>query len=254
MTATSPEKDRFSSIAADYANYRPTYPQSLYESLLKHVSGRDMALDCGTGSGQAAAALAPYFKDVYATDISAAQMSNAIQRQNIYYRLMPGHEAPVEVRDGAADLIVSAQAMHWFDRPAFFAMAEQKLKPGGVLAIWAYGNHKTDDPTINATIEDLNTRVLGAYWDAEVQALLPQYDAMHLPMTPLELPPMIMQSEWDLSQLLGYFKSWSASKKYIDRNGDEAFNEALKPIVMAWGSPSITRVFTVQNRLKASQK
>ncbi len=50
----------------------------------------------------------------------------------------------ISLPDAAADLIVVAQAAHWFDWPAFQTEARRVLRPGGVLAIWSYGNSRSD--------------------------------------------------------------------------------------------------------------
>ena len=60
-------KDHFSGHATDYARYRPDYPAALYEFLAKTARRHEVAWDCGTGSGQAALGLAPYFDRVIAT-------------------------------------------------------------------------------------------------------------------------------------------------------------------------------------------
>ena len=61
-------KDRFSQHASQYAAFRPNYPQSLYDFILLHTLGRDIAWDCACGNGQVALDLAPHFKTVEATD------------------------------------------------------------------------------------------------------------------------------------------------------------------------------------------
>ncbi len=78
-------KDNFSAQSAQYAQFRPAYPQALYDFLLPLVPGRGAAWDCATGNGQVAAALAGYFDEVFATDISAKQLGKAIQKPNIHY-------------------------------------------------------------------------------------------------------------------------------------------------------------------------
>ena len=50
--------DLFSSQAALYARYRPTYPRELYEFIFRHLHRQQYAWDCATGSGQVAAFLA----------------------------------------------------------------------------------------------------------------------------------------------------------------------------------------------------
>ncbi len=50
-------KDHFSDHAADYARYRPDYPDSLFDFLGKAVKHHELAWDGGTGNGQAAVGL-----------------------------------------------------------------------------------------------------------------------------------------------------------------------------------------------------
>ncbi|MBD0332997.1 MAG: methyltransferase domain-containing protein, partial [Chitinophagaceae bacterium] len=87
-------KDLFSKQSEYYAKYRPAYPPELYEYILDFVQERNVAWDCATGNGQAAVALAGYFKKVVATDISEAQIKNAVQKDNIEYHVCPAESTP----------------------------------------------------------------------------------------------------------------------------------------------------------------
>lgn len=44
-----------------YAVHRPRYPKELFEQILSHVDRRDLAIDCATGTGQAAIELSTRF-------------------------------------------------------------------------------------------------------------------------------------------------------------------------------------------------
>jgi ubiquinone/menaquinone biosynthesis C-methylase UbiE len=111
-------KDHFSGHAAQYAQFRPHYPRSLFEYLAKVAPGRERAWDCATGNGQAAIGLAEDFGEVIATDASAQQITNAAPRSNIVYRPAPAEASELEI--ASVDLVTVAQALHWFDRSAFF--------------------------------------------------------------------------------------------------------------------------------------
>lgn len=78
MTAGSPFEDHFSDRSASYAQYRPTYPDDLFEFLANNCAGHDLAWDCATGSGQSALGLVDYFDRVIATDASEAQIAAAV--------------------------------------------------------------------------------------------------------------------------------------------------------------------------------
>ena len=73
---TSPTfKDHFSRQAADYSRYRPGYPDELIAYVASLAPRRTLAVDCATGNGQAAVALAEHFDEVLAVDASEAQLA-----------------------------------------------------------------------------------------------------------------------------------------------------------------------------------
>lgn len=106
--------DHFSESAARYAEFRPGYAPEMIARIAGLAPARDIAWDCGTGSGQAAALLAPHFDKVIATDPSDAQLAAAMQRPNIEYRL--ADECVPFLSDASVDLVTVAQALHWFER------------------------------------------------------------------------------------------------------------------------------------------
>ena len=71
MTTTK-FKDLFSRQSADYARFRPTYPPVLFAWLAAQAPARRLAVDVGTGNGQAAVALAAHFERVIGVEPSAA--------------------------------------------------------------------------------------------------------------------------------------------------------------------------------------
>jgi methylase of polypeptide subunit release factors len=71
--------DRFSDRASLYRQARPTYPEWLFETLASLAPGRDLAWDCGAGSGQAAVSLAHHFARVHASEPSRQQLAEAEQ-------------------------------------------------------------------------------------------------------------------------------------------------------------------------------
>jgi methylase of polypeptide subunit release factors len=67
----------FSDRADLYAAARPRYPSALFAFIASLADEKQRAWDCGTGSGQAAVALAEHFSEVYATDPSPQQIEKA---------------------------------------------------------------------------------------------------------------------------------------------------------------------------------
>ena len=85
--------------------------------------------------GQAAVGLASVFDRVIATDASKTQIANAQSRESIDYRVAPAENSGIQSE--TVDLIMVAQALHWFDLDRFYAETRRVLKNNGVVATWA---------------------------------------------------------------------------------------------------------------------
>lgn len=120
-----------------YAKHRPQYPDELFSFLGDICERHDCAWDYATGNGQAAVSCANHFQLVEATDISPEQIRHCIVHPKVHYGLSPAEHTAFN--DRSFDLIMVAQAIHWFDKDAFFKEAERVLKPKGILAVWGYG-------------------------------------------------------------------------------------------------------------------
>ena len=120
-------RDHFSGHAEDYSRYRPDYPAELLSYLAGLAPGRALAWDCATGNGQAASGLAWHFRGVIATDASARQIAEARPCEGVLYALALAERAPIA--GGAVDLVTVAQALHWLDRPGFYAEARRVARP-----------------------------------------------------------------------------------------------------------------------------
>lgn len=76
-------KDHFSDVPQQYREYRPQYPESLFQYLASLTQQHMRAWDCATGTGQAAALLAGYYSQVIATDASGAQIKQATEQDGV---------------------------------------------------------------------------------------------------------------------------------------------------------------------------
>jgi ubiquinone/menaquinone biosynthesis C-methylase UbiE len=224
-------KDRFSTIAQAYKDFRPTYPEAWYSWLLAHVARADRAWDVGTGNGQVAARLARHFREVIASDISDQQLALAPQLVNISYQQTGGR---ISCPDQSVDLVTVGQALHWFDLDHFYAEVKRVLRPGGLLAVWGYALIELEEP-FQEQMNDFYSREVGPYWDPERFIIEDHYQSLPFPFHEMEVPSIDFSFQWDLAQLQGYLGSWSAVQRYrADRNTDpvERFIKNLRP---QWG-------------------
>jgi ubiquinone/menaquinone biosynthesis C-methylase UbiE len=172
-------KDHFSRQAADYAKFRPGYPQELFNYLGGIAPSRQLAWDCGTGNGQAAIGLASVFDRVIATDASEKQISNAQPYDRVEYRVAPAENSGIQ--SGTIDLIMVAQALHWFDLDRFYAEARRVLKSDGILAASAY-NLLHIEPAIDEIVNRYYYEVVGPFWPPE-RKLVENFDHLPLPVS-----------------------------------------------------------------------
>jgi ubiquinone/menaquinone biosynthesis C-methylase UbiE len=233
-------KDLFSGHATDYALYRPDYPEALYQWVFRHVQHFDKAWDCATGNGQVATVLAKYFSEVEATDLSQAQISQAVLLPNVHYQVSPAETTPFDAN--TFDLITVGQALHWFDFELFNKEVKRVAKKGAIIAVWGY-ELLTISPEIDAIILDFYQNTIGDYWDDERRHIENQYADVHFPYNTLKKSIFLQNYDWSLTQLCHYLNTWSSVRKFEKANGNnpiEALHDRLNGI---WGSAS-TRLVT----------
>lgn len=231
-------KDHFSGRATDYTRYRPTYPPSLFAWLASLTEGHDLAWDCGCGNGQAALGLAPHYRLVAATDPSRQQIENAMAHERIRYSVAPAEDSGLD--PASIDLIVVAQALHWFDFERFYAEVRRVARPGGVLAAISYGPIRLEgapDRVVSRFYHDL----IGPYWPPERHYVDEQYTTIPFPFAEITAPPFAMEMEWNLEHLLGYLGTWSAVKEYERSVGHNPLALIAEELATAWGDPSQAR-------------
>jgi SAM-dependent methyltransferase len=229
-------RDHFAFAAGSYASHRPRYPDALFAWLASITPNRQRAWDCATGSGQAASSLAAHFEHIVATDPSLAQLDAADRTGDVDYAAMTA-EAPA-LSSQSVDLITVAQALHWFDRPAFFAEVDRVLRPGAALVVWSYGL-LTVDPEVDAHLARLYLEVLGPYWPPERALVESGYAGIALPYPELAPPAFVMKTRWNLEQLAGYVSTWSAVGRYRAEVGRDPIPAFLRAVEVAWRPPEI---------------
>lgn len=228
-------KDHFSSHAAGYAQYRPTYPTALVDYFVSISPAIQLALDCGCGTGQLSVLLADRFERVVATDASAQQIANAHAHPRVEYSATPAERSGLP--DASVDLITVAQAAHWFDLDAFYAEVRRVAKRQGVIALITYGVLHVAQPAAEALLQHFYSETVGPYWPPERRHVEDGYRSLPFPFDELTAPPLAIEVSWTLPDLLGYIDTWSAvrgAEKAIGRAPIEAFRNEMADL---WGDP-----------------
>lgn len=235
MTAGASFKDHFSDKSANYAKYRPRYPDALFDHLAGLCDRQDLAWDCATGNGQSALGLARHFRHVIATDASAAQIDAAIPHPAVSYRVAPAEQGGLD--EDSVDLLAVGQALHWFDLAKFFAEAQRAVRPGGVVATWSYRMCTVDD-TVDAVLDELYSGIVASFWPPERDIVDNEYRDIEFPVPLIEVPAFEMRLTWAVDDMLGYLRTWSASKRYENQHGEDPVSIIETPLRDTWGDAS----------------
>ncbi len=128
----------FGSVAGEYAEYRPTYPVDAVNWLAGAKPAR--VLELGAGTGKLTAVLCSLGHDVLATDPDPEMLAQ-VRRAAPQARVAIARAEDIPVSDGSVDLVVAAQAWHWFDVKRAAPEIARVLKPGGAVGlVWNVGD------------------------------------------------------------------------------------------------------------------
>ncbi|KAJ4780522.1 S-adenosyl-L-methionine-dependent methyltransferases superfamily protein [Rhynchospora pubera] len=228
--------------AEQYALRRPRYPKEWFSILASLTAEHKVAWDAGTGSGQAALSVAEHYDQVIATDISAAQLEHAVKHPKVQYIHTPISTSEDELvsklgGDNSIDLIISATAVHWFDLPFFYSVANRVLKkPHGIIAVWTY--YRMRD--WNNLAKMLREAML-PYVDPRLNHLLEGYRTLPFPFesvgygsegSPIELD---MEIEMTLDEFMELLKTRSATIKAKEQGVELITDEILEEMKREWG-------------------
>ncbi|HEX7115546.1 MAG TPA: class I SAM-dependent methyltransferase [Steroidobacter sp.] len=244
-------KDHFSGHASAYARYRPDYPAELFDYLATLTPRREVALDCATGSGQAAIGLARHFDLVVASDGSIAQLRNAQAHPRVAYIANLAEQPALE--EGSVDLVVAAQAAHWFDHERFHEQVRRVLRTDGALAVWTYGLAHVSPP-IDAIVKRFYQETIGPYWPPERRYVESGYRDLPFPWQELSAPAFTLVLEWDLDAFIGYLGTWSAVRRYFETTGTDPLPALKAQIAKVWDSPATPRPVTWPLHLRVGRR
>ena len=230
--------DLFGDRAREYARHRPTYPDALFEHLEHLVDHRELAWDCGAGSGQTSRSLAVRFARVVATDTSMRQLAMANAPAGVGLVAAAAEAAPL--RDRCADLVTVSTALHWFDRPRFYAEVRRVARPGAILAVWSYYQSLVE-PAVDAVLARYADDVVGPLWSPGMKLNRSGYRDLEFPFERLPWPAFEAQARMRLADMCQYMRTWSASQEWQRTRGTDPVDEVRDELARAWGDPEAPR-------------
>ena len=130
---------RFSDRVAHYVRSRPSYPEAFYAFLREDLglTPASVVADIGSGTGISAAPLLESGHTLYAIEPNAPMRQAAEARLSTFpnFHSINATAEATTLADASVDLVLAAQAFHWFDRPRARAEFVRILKQGGWLVL-----------------------------------------------------------------------------------------------------------------------
>lgn len=157
--------ERFSDRVENYIKYRPGYPPGLISFLSDKINftADQVVADVGSGTGISTELFLQNGNKVYAVEPNKEMRDAADRLLEKYegYVSVNGSSEATTLPDHSMDLIVAAQAFHWFDRVAFKKECQRISKAGAhCLLIW---NERKVESDFEKSYEDLLIRYATDY-------------------------------------------------------------------------------------------
>uniref|UniRef100_A0A1J3JQW6 Putative methyltransferase n=1 Tax=Noccaea caerulescens TaxID=107243 RepID=A0A1J3JQW6_NOCCA len=231
--------------AEAYLDARPRYPIEWFKKIAAKTQAHNLAWDVGTGNGQAAIGLVEHYDNVVATDINEAQLKRAIKNSKISYHHTPKNMSEDEMvalvgGENSVDLIVAAQALHFFDLDIFYNVAKRVLrKQGGLIATWVYNDiiiSPEIDPIMKGLVDStlpFRTPIMNLAFEGYKTIPFP-FESIGMgsegkPVT-LDIPHKL-----SLKGFLGFLRSWQPAMKAKEHGVELVDEDLISKFEEAWG-------------------
>ncbi len=131
-------KTRFSATVKNYDQYRPSYPSKLIDWIISKtkIKSSDTVVDIGCGTGISTRLFADREFKVIGVDPNE-DMLKAARKRGSSATYQKGDAENTNLKANSANLIISAQAFHWFAVDKTMKEFKRILKPGAFcVAFW----------------------------------------------------------------------------------------------------------------------
>lgn len=133
--------ERFSNRIANYIKYRPDYPREIVSYLADKcgLTADSLIADIGCGPGQSTRIFLENGNCVFGVEPNEGMRTAAVDQLAEFSNFTPvnGTAEATTLSDAFVDMIVAAQAFHWFDPEKARIEFARILKPGGhIVLMW----------------------------------------------------------------------------------------------------------------------
>ncbi|HVT87864.1 MAG TPA: class I SAM-dependent methyltransferase [Tepidisphaeraceae bacterium] len=220
---------RFSSRVADYVKYRPDYPRQILD-ILSSITGLLpdwIVADIGCGTGISSRMFLENGNEVFGVepndDMRKAAEEEFVKRPN--FHPVKGTAEQTNLPDQSMDLIICAQAFHWFDKKAMARECRRVLQPapGGWVAVM-WNTRQTNTLPFARQYDQLLTRYGTDYKEVAHRTPMSIEDFTGIFGVSFQREVVPNYQSFDLDGLLGRVRSSSYTPQPGQAGYDELFN------------------------------
>jgi SAM-dependent methyltransferase len=217
---------RFSSRVDDYAKYRPDYPRGVLEVLHERVGLAPdwIVADVGCGTGISCRMFLENGNEVFGVEPNDDMRRVAEREFASHAKFHPIKAAAEEttLAGASVDLVVAAQAYHWFDRAATAREFKRILRERGFIAIM-WNTRLTSGPFARE-YDELLHRHGTDYKEVAHRTPMSPDDFTKVFGTPFQRIATPNEQVFDLNELLGRVRSSSYTPLPGQPGHDELFD------------------------------
>lgn len=240
--------ERFSNRVENYVKYRPGYPPEMMHFFRERLglAPDSVVADIGSGTGLSSKPFLENGNRVFGVEPNSAMREAADEFLSGFpeFKGVDGTSAETGLETGSCDLVIAAQAFHWFEPESTRNEFKRILNPGGYVAL-IWNERQTDSTPFLREYEDLLLRfgrdyaevrheqideaVLSSFFQAKFErASFPNFQEFDLDglrgrllsssYMPDESDPAFPELEKELSELFAKHEEHGRIKVFYDTN------------------------------------
>lgn len=257
----------------NYNKNRPQYPLEFYAHLESYHDGElKLLVDQGCGPGTATFQMRKYFNKVpelIGTDLSpvmvkeANAMAQRTHTDNIKFFVAGGGDFEYlgdRANKNAVDMVVSAEAIQYFNLDEFQKNVSLNLRHGGTLAYWGYLNPVVmEHPDLDQLLIEFlfSEDKLAAYWELPANEIIGDYyrgikldptifkdvevKVFEPRSSQYETCPLQMQCEMSVQGFADYLSTWGIYYKWKNDPKNENKQDLIEEIIESIEAKGLTK-------------
>ena len=121
--------------------------------------------------------------------------------------------------------------------------------------MWCYGATYLDNDAVDELVQDFHYNRIGPYSDRPGREHVEEgYRTLPFPFPEIDAPQFEWRERLPLEQLMGYFSSWSGTKRYTEANGKSPLPQLEAEMLAVWGDPGVPREVRWPVSLRAGRR